>query len=157
MNYMKPGSSKFKVKDRSLCSSIMEINSLRWFLWVFWKKLIGILLFIFLVLSPGITKSAVTSVVSNSLWPYGPWPSRLLCPWDSPGKNTGMGHHFPFQRISPTQGSNPHLLCLLHWQVASLPLAPPGKPWKRGQWSIFIFDKRRNNKSCLILTSVALA
>ena len=27
-----------------------------------------------------------------------------------------------------TQGSNPRLLCLLHWQVDSLPLAPPGKP-----------------------------
>ena len=28
----------------------------------------------------------------------------------------------------PIQGSNPHLLCLLHWQAGSLPLAPPGKP-----------------------------
>ena len=27
-----------------------------------------------------------------------------------------------------THGSNPHLLCLLHWQTGSLPLAPPGKP-----------------------------
>ena len=27
-----------------------------------------------------------------------------------------------------TQGSNPHVLCLLHWQVGSLPLLPPGKP-----------------------------
>ena len=27
-----------------------------------------------------------------------------------------------------TQASNPHLLCLLHWQAFSLPLAPPGKP-----------------------------
>ena len=26
------------------------------------------------------------------------------------------------------QGSNPHVLHLLHWQVSSLPLAPPGKP-----------------------------
>ena len=72
MNYMKPGSSKFKVKNHSPCSSIMEINSLRWFLWVFWKKLIGFILFIFLILSPGIAKSAVTSVVSDALWPYGP-------------------------------------------------------------------------------------
>ena len=51
-----------------------------------------------------------------------------LCPWDSPGKNTGVGCRAPFQGISPPQGSNPHLLCLLHWQVGSLPLAPPGKP-----------------------------
>ena len=32
------------------------------------------------------------------------------------------------QGIFPTQGLNPHLLCLLHWQECSLPLAPPGKP-----------------------------
>ena len=47
----------------------------------------------------------VASVVSGSLWCYGPQPTRLLCPWDSPGKNTSM--------------------CLLHWQGGSLPLAPP--------------------------------
>ena len=34
----------------------------------------------------------------------------LLCPWDSPGKNTGVGGHFLLQGIFPTQGSNPHLL-----------------------------------------------
>ena len=28
---------------------------------------------------------------------------------------------------NPTQGSNTHLFCLLHWQVGSLPLVPPGK------------------------------
>ena len=31
------------------------------------------------------------SVVSNSLWPHGLEPTRLLCPRDSPGKNTGVG------------------------------------------------------------------
>ena len=31
-----------------------------------------------------------------------------------PGKNTGMGCHFLLQGIFPTQGLNPHLLCLLH-------------------------------------------
>ena len=49
-------------------------------------------------------------------------------PWDSPGKNTGVGYHFLLQGISLTQGSNLRLLCLLHWQVDSLPLVPPGKP-----------------------------
>ena len=34
------------------------------------------------------------SVMSDFLWSYGLWPSRLLCPWDSPGKNTGVGCHF---------------------------------------------------------------
>ena len=38
-----------------------------------------------------------------------------------------MGCHALLQGIFPTQGSNPHLLCLLHWQAGSLPLAPPGK------------------------------
>ena len=47
---------------------------------------------------------------------------------DSPGKNTGVGCHALLQGIFPTQGSNPHLLHLLHCQAGSLPLAPPGKP-----------------------------
>ena len=52
----------------------------------------------------------------------------LLCPWDSPGKNTGVGCYTRLQGIFPTQGLNPYLLCLLQWQAGSLPLAPPGKP-----------------------------
>ena len=40
---------------------------------------------------------------------------------DSPGKNTGVGCHTFVQWIFLTQGSNPHLLCLLHWQAGSLP------------------------------------
>ena len=47
---------------------------------------------------------------------------------DSPGKDTGVGCHTLLQGIFPTQGWNPHLLCLLRWQAGSLPLAPPGKP-----------------------------
>ena len=31
---------------------------------------------------------------------------RLLCPWDSPGKNTGVGYHAFLQGIFPTQGLN---------------------------------------------------
>ena len=50
------------------------------------------------------------SVVSDSLQPGGLYPTRLLCPWDSPGKNTGVGCHFLLQGIFPTQGSNPGLL-----------------------------------------------
>ena len=51
---------------------------------------------------------------------------QFLCPWDSPGKNTGMGCHFLLQGIFPTQGSEPCLFYLQHWQAGSLPLAPPG-------------------------------
>ena len=60
---------------------------------------------------------------------HGLQPPRVLYPWDSPGKNTGVGFHFFLQRIFPTQGSNPRLLRLLHWQVRSLPLAPQGSPF----------------------------
>ena len=44
---------------------------------------------------------------------------------DSPGENTGVGCHALLQEIFPTQGSNPHLLCLLLWHAGSLLLAPP--------------------------------
>ena len=42
--------------------------------------------------------------------------------------NPGVGCHALLQGIFQTQGSNPHFLCFLHWQVGSLPPAPPGKP-----------------------------
>ena len=41
-------------------------------------------------------------------------PPGSLCPWDFPGKNTGVGCHFLLQGIFPIQGSNPHLL---RWQA----------------------------------------
>ena len=47
---------------------------------------------------------------------------------DSPGKITGVGCHALLQGIFLTQGSNQCLFCLRHWQVGSLPQAPPGKP-----------------------------
>ena len=68
------------------------------------------------------------SAMSNSLQPHRLQPTRLLCPWDSPGKNIGMNCHALLQRIFLTQRSNLHLLPLLHWEGGSLPLASPGKP-----------------------------
>ena len=72
----------------------------------------------------------VATVMSDSLGSNGPQPSRLLCPWDSPTKNTGVGCNVFLHGIFLIQGSNPGscLLCLLYWQVGSLPLAQPGKP-----------------------------
>ena len=49
----------------------------------------------------------------------------LLCPWDFPGNNTGVGSPFLFKRIFLTQGSNLHLL---YWQAGSLPLSHLGSP-----------------------------
>ena len=54
--------------------------------------------------------------MSNSLWPYGLQSTRLLCPWDFPGKKTGVGCHALLQGIFLTQGSNP-------WSLASPALA----------------------------------
>ena len=62
------------------------------------------------------------SVTSDSLWPCGPWPTRRLCLWNFPSKNTGVGCHFLLQRIHPTQGSNRHFL---HCQADSSPLRHP--------------------------------
>ena len=65
------------------------------------------------------TESVSCSVVSKSLRPHGPQPARLICPWDSPGRNTGVGSCAFLQGIFPTQGLNlglPHcrqiLFCL---------------------------------------------
>ena len=51
------------------------------------------------------------SVVSDSLRPQGLQPPRLFYPWNSPGKNTGVGNHFLPQGIFPTHGLKPGLLC----------------------------------------------
>ena len=75
------------------------------------------------------------SVMSNSLQ-----PTRLLCPWDSLGKNTGVSCHFLLQRIFPTQGLN---LCLLHCRCFFLLLSHRGGPitlWQAPQllaWNLF--------------------
>ena len=53
-----------------------------------------------------------------------PWTIACQAPLSMrfPGKSTGVGCHFPLQGISLTQGLNPRLLHLLHWQVDSLPV-----------------------------------
>ena len=61
---------------------------------------------------------SVTAVVPDSLWPYGLQPSRCLCPWDSPGNNTGGGYYVLLQGIFLMQGSNPHLLYWA-WKAAN--------------------------------------
>ena len=63
-----------------------------------------------LMLAPHRTLCVSHSVMSNSLQPHGLWPARLLCPWDSPSKNTGVDCYSFLQRNFPNQGSNPGLL-----------------------------------------------
>ena len=43
------------------------------------------------------------SIISNSLQPHGLWSARFLCPWNSPGKNTGEGCRFLLQEIMWTR------------------------------------------------------
>ena len=62
--------------------------------------------------------------VCPTLRPHGLYPPRLLCPWDSPGKNTGVGCYSLLQGIFPTQGSNLHPLPCR--QILYRP-EPPGK------------------------------
>ena len=59
-----------------------------------------------------------------------PWTVGSQAPLSMgfPRQDTGVGCHSLLQGIFPTQGLNPRLLCLLNWQVDSLPIVPPGKP-----------------------------
>ena len=65
-----------------------------------------------------VTKSRLTV-----LWRHGLYPTKLLRPWDFPGRNTGMGCHFLLQGIFLIQELSPSLL---YWQAASVPLCHQG-------------------------------
>ena len=62
-------------------------------------------------------------VVDSFVTPWTVKSIRLPSPWDFLGKNAGVGCHFLLQGIFLTQGSN---LCVLRWQVDSLPLSHQG-------------------------------
>ena len=62
-------------------------------------------------------------------------PAMFLCPWDFPGKNTGVGCPFLLQGIFPTQGSNLCLSCLLHCGRVLL-LAEPCKQFWLIVWGL---------------------
>ena len=79
--------------------------------------------YIYLFIHPG-----KCSIMSNSLWPHGLYPTRLLCLWNFLGKNTRAYCHFLLQGIFPTQGWNPCLSCLLHLQEDYFTTVPPAKP-----------------------------
>ena len=57
-------------------------------------------------------------------------PGSFLCPWYSPGKNTGVCSHYFFQWIFQTQGLKPGLL---HYRQICLPSDSPGNPLKEVQ------------------------
>ena len=97
--------------------------------------------------------------MSNSLWPHVLGCTRLLCPWDSSGKNTGVVCHALLQRFFPIQGVN---LCLLHCRQILYCWAT-GKPLQ-GRWSSYylswsflrILDILSNLKPSLSYSSISL-
>ena len=95
--------------------------------------------------------------MSDSLQPHGPYSTSLLCPWASPDKNTGVGCHALLQGIFMTQGSNPHFLCLLHWQVGSLPLVPFGKPRFISIFYLYLLPSWFHLKEFLLITKANLS
>ena len=70
------------------------------------------------------------------LRPHGLWPARLLCSWDSPGRNTGVGCHFLLLGIFPTRGSNPSLL---HCRQILYQLSYKGSPTQACIWFNVLF------------------
>ena len=63
----------------------------------------------------------------NSLWPHGLQPTRLLCSWDFPGKDTGVDCHFLLQGVFPNPGIDPGLL---HCRQILYQLSYEGSPYK---------------------------
>ena len=68
----------------------------------------------------------------------------LLCPWDSPNKNTGVGCHVLLQGIFLIKGSNPSLLRLLHCRQILYLLSRFRSPWGVGR----TWEKDFSNLSC---------
>ena len=69
------------------------------------------------------SESEVAQSCPDSSRPHGLQPTRLLCPWDFPGKSIGVGCHFLLQGIFLTQGLNPGLL---HCRQTLYPLSHQG-------------------------------
>ena len=69
-------------------------------------------------------------------------PGLYLCPWDSPGKNTGVGCCSLLQGIFPAQGSNPGLLhCKQSFYCPNHPGSPQG-----------IVNEYKNIHQCVLFT-----
>ena len=95
--------------------------------------------------------------MSDSAIPWTVLPARLLCPWNSSGKNTGVGCHFLLQGIFPTQESNLGVSPAL--QADSLPLSCQGSYFQTDSRAC----KTENTvsfllqKSCYLVTKLCLS
>ena len=88
------------------------------------------------------------SIMSDSLRPYGLYSTRLLCPWDSPGKNTGAGCHSLLRGIFLTQGLN---LRLLHHRHILYNLGHQGRDVKIYFLKYFKISNVTTNKQLVVL------
>ena len=86
-----------------------------------------------MLLDIGEKESESRSVVSDSLWPHG-----LYSPWNSSGKNSGVGRLSLLQGIFPTHEYEPRSPAL---QVDSLPAEPQGKPKNTGVGSLSLLQR----------------
>ena len=87
------------------------------------------------------------------LWPPGLQPARLLCPWNSPGKSTGVGSHSLLQGTFLTQRLNP---CLLHCRQSLCNLSHQGSfetITKIDKLLVNIINKKRTHRSSLSWTN----
>ena len=89
------------------------------------------------------------SLISDSLQPHKLWPTRLLCPWDSPGKCTGVGYHFLLQG-SFQPGDLTHVSCISCIANVFFTTEPPGKPG-RALTSIRIESSLSSMFACLLM------
>ena len=68
------------------------------------------------------------------LQPHGLYPTRLLCPWNSPGRNTVVHSHSLLQGIFLTQEDFPHFRHILyhlpHFRHILYHLRHQGSPWE---------------------------
>ena len=97
------------------------------------------------------TRACVShSVVSDFVTPW-TVPARLLCPWNSPGKNTGVGSHSLLQGVFLTQGSN---LGLLHCRQILYHLSHQGTPVY--SYNAILFDLQKKKKKRKILPCATL-
>ena len=65
-----------------------------------------------------------------------PWSARLLCPWDFPGKNTGMGSH-SFSRELSQPRDRTHISCIAGGFFSA---EPPGTPFSK----LLFFNKLKD-------------
>ena len=102
-----------------------------------------------------------TELWSTLFWAHGLKPTRAFCPWDFPGKNTGVGYHLFLHGLFPTQGSNSsHLLhrwILYHWATWAAPIGllhTPNKDTKNGGFALWMQVNTSHNQIKVLLCFV---